>query len=294
MKRKYSDDDLVREFPLSDSLSQLATALGLAQAGGSLRYLKHSCERLGLNWRSKRNQGWANGKNLGSRGREFPEALLFCRDSSYLGSSVRIKQRATELGYIKNYCEICGQAPFWNNKEMVLILDHIDGDRKNNSPENLRSICANCDIQLPTSRGRNATLRKDYTDKQRRDTVESFAKPLAEIEDRGNRTRIEEILEWVQRSFPGLSPKIAWSQPMFTDHGTFIVGFSTSKKHLSVTPEKAGIDRFSEEIVKSGYDHGSMTFRIPWNKPVDYDLLERIIRFNIEDKKGCATFWRRA
>jgi uncharacterized protein YdhG (YjbR/CyaY superfamily) len=32
---------------------------------------------------------------------------------------------------------------------------------------------------------------------------------------------------------------------------------------------------------------------IPWDKPMDYELLERIIRFNIEDKKGCETFWRK-
>lgn len=124
--------------------------------------------------------------------------------------------------------------------------------------------------------------------------MEGFHQLLTKIDNELARSRSLEVFEWVQRSFPGLSPKIAWSQPMFTDHGTFIVGFSTSKKHLSVTPEKAGIDRFSEEIVEAGYDHGSMTFRIPWNKPVDYALLERIIRFNIEDKKGCATFWRRA
>lgn len=159
MKRKYSDDALLKEFTLSNSLSQLATRLGLAQAGGSLRYLKRNCERLGLDWKSKRNQGWANGKSVGSGGKEFPADLLFCKDSKYLGSSVRIKQRARELGYIEDFCEICGQVPFWNGKHMVLILDHIDGDRRNNSPENLRSICANCDIQLPTSRGKNASLR---------------------------------------------------------------------------------------------------------------------------------------
>ncbi len=123
--------------------------------------------------------------------------------------------------------------------------------------------------------------------------MESFAKPLAEIEDGGNRTRIEEILEWVQRNFPSLAPRIAWGQPTFTDHGTFIVSFSPSKNHLSVSPEKARIDRFSDEITRAGYGYGSMTFRIPWGKPVDYPLLERMIRFNIEDKRDCKTFWRK-
>ncbi len=50
-------------------------------------------------------------------------------------------------------------------------------------------------------------------------------------------------------------PKIAWNQPMFMDHDTFIIGFSIAKQHLAVAPEKAGIDYFSDEIVKAGYGH---------------------------------------
>jgi hypothetical protein len=34
-----------------------------------------------------------------------------------------------------------------------LILDHIDGCRENNSPNNLRYLCPNCDSQQTTTRG---------------------------------------------------------------------------------------------------------------------------------------------
>jgi len=37
-----------------------------------------------------------------------------------------------------------------------------------------------------------------------------------------------------------------------------------------------------------------MLMRLPWNKPVNYDLLKKIIAFNIEDKKDVTTYWRRA
>ena len=124
--------------------------------------------------------------------------------------------------------------------------------------------------------------------------MEVFKGLSDDIEDGRNKARLEEILVWIQRSFPSLSPRIAWNQPTFTDHGTFIISFSPSRNHLSVSFEKAGIDRFSEEILKVGYAQGSMTLRIPWNKPVDYNLLELMIRFNIDDKKDCKTFWRKA
>lgn len=156
MKRKYLDEDLLREFPECSSLSQLMGKLGLAQAGGSYTYIKKHCDRLGLDWTAKRGQGWAKGLRMGSRGREAAHDEVFCMDSKYMGSSVSLKRKALKHGYIKDYCEICGQKPIWNGMPMILLIDHIDGNRRNNQPCNLRSICANCDVQLPTSRGKNA------------------------------------------------------------------------------------------------------------------------------------------
>ncbi len=88
-------------------------------------------------------------------------------------------------------------------------------------------------------------------------------------------------------------PKIAWNQPMFTVHGTFIIGFSVAKHHLAVAPERAGINHFSDEIVQAGYDHTKQLVRIQWDSPVDFSLLEKMIEFNILEKEDCSTFWRK-
>lgn len=122
--------------------------------------------------------------------------------------------------------------------------------------------------------------------------MEVFADFIAQIADPENRKRTEEVLGWVSETFPELEPKIAWKQPMFTDHGTFIIGFSVSKHHLAAAPEKAGILRFTEDIVQAGYDHTKELVRLKWKDPVNYALLEKMIRFNIEDKADCTTFWR--
>ncbi|XID96072.1 iron chaperone [Paenibacillaceae bacterium WGS1546] len=89
------------------------------------------------------------------------------------------------------------------------------------------------------------------------------------------------------------APQVAWNQPMFTDHSTFIIGFSAAKPHLAVAPERAGISRFSEDIAQAGYDHTKELVRIRWDRPVDYSLLEKMIEFNIMDKADCSTFWRK-
>jgi len=54
-----------------------------------------------------------------------------------------------------NKCSICEQEPFHNGKPLTMIIDHIDGDASNNSPENFRLVCPNCDSQLPTFKARN-------------------------------------------------------------------------------------------------------------------------------------------
>ena len=49
-------------------------------------------------------------------------------------------------------CSICGQEDYHNNKELIFILDHIDGDWLNNYKPNLRLICPNCNSQLETTK----------------------------------------------------------------------------------------------------------------------------------------------
>ncbi|WNR45414.1 iron chaperone [Paenibacillus roseipurpureus] len=123
--------------------------------------------------------------------------------------------------------------------------------------------------------------------------MEIFAEFIAKIDNPMHRERTEEVLSWVAEKFPNLEPKVAWNQPMFTDHGTFIIGFSVAKQHMAVAPEKAGILRFTADIEQAGYDHTKELVRMPWNRPVDFSLLEKMIAFNILDKADCSTFWRK-
>lgn len=123
--------------------------------------------------------------------------------------------------------------------------------------------------------------------------MEVFKEYLESIENLDHRGRMEEILTWISKTFPHLGKRIAWSQPMFTDHGTFILGLSISKHHIAISPEQKGIREFSKRIEESGYIATKMLFRIKWKDPIDYKLLEDMISFNIEDKADCSTFWRK-
>jgi uncharacterized protein len=123
--------------------------------------------------------------------------------------------------------------------------------------------------------------------------LQVFAKYLEGIDNPDHRARTEEILTWIEEKFPHLEGQIKWNTPMFSDHGTYIIGFSTSKQHMSVAPEEITMVEFADEITQSGYTSTKGLFRIPWKKQVNYDLLEKIIKFNIRDKADLTTFWRK-
>jgi hypothetical protein len=61
----------------------------------------------------------------------------------------------TYLKLKNNFCSICNLSNTWENKILVLIMDHIDGNPYNNDISNLRLVCPNCDSQLDTFKGKN-------------------------------------------------------------------------------------------------------------------------------------------
>lgn len=59
-------------------------------------------------------------------------------------------------------CALCNIGAVWHNKDLVLQLDHIDGDSDNNYPVNIRLLCPNCHSQTDTfgSKGHGSRYKK--------------------------------------------------------------------------------------------------------------------------------------
>lgn len=123
--------------------------------------------------------------------------------------------------------------------------------------------------------------------------MDSFNDYLATITNKQYQQFTRDILNWISQHYPDLDKRIAWSSPTFVAHGTHIISFKATKKHLAASIEGTAIRHFAEIFDQQGLHYGKMTINFPWTEKVNLDLLNEIIAFNLDDKKDLTTFWRK-
>lgn len=99
------------------------------------------------------------------------------------------------------------------------------------------------------------------------------------------------VVEWLLKTYPQIKSVYKWNKPMFTDHGTYIIGFSVATKHFTVLPEAYVFQKFLPQIEARKLKHGKKTFQVPFDQEIPYELLKEIIQFTINDKRDVQTFW---
>lgn len=82
--------------------------------------------------------------------RHYDEILVHNKNAKKRQKRSTIMYALESEGSVKYICNICGNPGIHNNKELILQLDHIDGNWKNDKVTNLRYLCPNCHTQTPT------------------------------------------------------------------------------------------------------------------------------------------------
>lgn len=88
----------------------------------------------------------------------IPLENLLVADRKTNTSRQYLKGRLKQEGLLKQCCYICG-IKRWKGKDLSLHLDHINGNRNDNTLSNLRLLCPNCHSQTDTYGGKNKKLK---------------------------------------------------------------------------------------------------------------------------------------
>lgn len=151
--RSYTDEAIANAVRSSFSIAQVLKKLRLSPTGGNYKGIQGHFKRLGLDASHFTGQGHLRGKShCWTASRPLPEILI--KESTYLGSS-HLKARLLKEGLLIPHCYECGAPPVWRDRPLVLVLDHINGDRSDHRLENLRLLCPNCNSQQTTFAGKN-------------------------------------------------------------------------------------------------------------------------------------------
>lgn len=191
-KDKYSKEDLERLiFEEKKSYREIGRIYGVSDT-----YIKKVCGKLGIKLPTKANfpedfkpynYGSARKikcKNCGEEIIPSHRNQIFCCHScfflykrkktykEYLNNQENYCNKLVSLRFVKPHilkeqnhkCAICDISNEWNGQGLIFVLDHIDGDAKNNLRDNLRLICPNCDSQLDTfkSKNKNSSRKERY------------------------------------------------------------------------------------------------------------------------------------
>jgi 5-methylcytosine-specific restriction endonuclease McrA len=127
------------------------TDVEIAEVISESRSLTEAAELLGINRKTVQRVAWTNDvEPLGERRPNHDRVLNKVRNQR----TPHIMRYVKRHNLIPYFCAECRNDGVWQSKDLVLELDHIDGDCLNNRLENLRWLCPNCHSQTPTYKNR--------------------------------------------------------------------------------------------------------------------------------------------
>ena len=112
--------------------------------------------------------------------------------------------------------------------------------------------------------------------------VESVDSYITKCEP-GVRPILQSLRELIREEAPGAVEVISYGMPAFK-LTRVLVYFAAQKNHLGFYPTSSGISHFEQEL--KGYKHSKGAIQFPYDKPLPYDLIRRIVEFRLNEEEN--------
>ncbi len=94
------------------------------------------------------------------------------------------------------------------------------------------------------------------------------------------RSILEKVRSTISEAAPKAEEAISYRIPTFKLKGN-LVHFAAFKRHIGFFPTPTGIAKFKEEL--SSYKGAKGSVQFPYDKPIPYDLVRRIVKFRARE-----------
>ena len=145
---KYTKEKIEEAVKDSNSIAETLRKLRIKHLSGSLHYhISKKIKEFEIDISHFKGKGWSKGCNFDKIPADT--ILSYNRLNGRREHRPQLLRSMLEKG--KEYiCSECGNGDIWNNRNIVLQIDHINGEPIDNRIENLRFLCPNCHSQTPT------------------------------------------------------------------------------------------------------------------------------------------------
>lgn len=147
MKTKYTLEILGPLVKDSFSIAEVVEKLGLQKTGGNHSHISKIIKYQKLD--TSHFLGQASNRNKCPVNKHTKKSLrqaVFIKNGSYVTGS-KLRYYLIEIEGIPNICNNCKIGPIWNDKLLILEVDHKNGDHFDNRLKNLQLLCPNCHSQ---------------------------------------------------------------------------------------------------------------------------------------------------
>jgi uncharacterized protein YdhG (YjbR/CyaY superfamily) len=84
----------------------------------------------------------------------------------------------------------------------------------------------------------------------------------------------------IRKAAPEAEETINYQMPTFTLYGN-LVHFAAYQHHIGFYPTPTGIEEFKNEL--SSYKGAKGSVQFPFDRPIPYDLIGRIVEFRVKE-----------
>lgn len=91
--------------------------------------------------------------------------------------------------------------------------------------------------------------------------------------------KLTELTAFLRGLMPNCEETFAYQMPTFKV-GKNIIHFAVQKKHIGIYPGPEAIKHFEDLLGFFKYSKGS--FQVPFDQPMPYELIEKMVKYNLE------------